>query len=470
MMRTLFLKSSQISRDNFRFNILYEDLAPDGIGDFTDGPKNGLPLIEVFGLDRMDASLNYKYSDGVFDWLDSAAYAGGIIQPSTGRIYFPYVEPFGKDLRALLGNDEYANKYCFDSLYTMTQTLAQQYADKNKFFLEGYFSSSVSGDISLGYSVTSGSVTVTAGGVPLIENVDYTVDYTMGVVHIINESILSSGTPISVSSETTPSTTTKRMLGAHINYEAAPDFNIGATFMNLHEKPLTEKNNYGEEPTSNSIYGFDLNYKHLVPFITRLVDMLPGIQTKAPSTLTLQSEFAQLVPGISKTGSSENDVSYIDDFEGAENSIDLKTITYWHWPAPRTTQACRCSPNPTARLATGTTARSGLYRIETPFRRVSLQHRQKTQQPTCAASRNRNLPNKSRVRRQQHLEMNSPTTQRARPTTTTWTPPNTAPASTTTAPWPTPKAAGAASCAAWTIPTLRRKTSKPSSSGSWTHS
>ncbi len=331
MKNVYFLKSTQISRENFRLNILYED--PNGgagIGYFTDGPKSGLPLIEVFGLDRMDASLNYKYADGVFDWLDSAAFKGGIIQPSTGRIFFPYVEPFGKDLREILGDDEFADKYCFDSLYTMTQTLAQQYADKNKFFLEGYFSSSVSGDISLGYSVTQGSVTVSAGGVPLIENVDYTVDYTMGVVHIINESILSSGTPISVSSENNSfSTMTKTMLGAHINYEVAPDFNIGGTFMNLRERPLTQKNNFGEEPSSNSIYGLDVNYKHEVPLITRLVDMLPGVQTKEPSTLTLQAEIAKFMPGISKTGSSENGVSYIDDFEGAENSIDVKTPRSW---------------------------------------------------------------------------------------------------------------------------------------------
>jgi cell surface protein SprA len=213
----------------------------------------------------------------------------------------------------------------------MTRTLAQQYADKNKFYIEGYYSSTVSGEISLGYSVSPGSVTVTAGGVPLIENVDYTVDYTMGTVRIVNESILSSGTPISVSSENNSfSMMTKTMTGAHVNYEIEPDFNVGATFMNLHEKPLTQKNNFGEEPTSNSIYGFDLSYKHEAPFITKLVDMLPGIDTKAPSNLTLSAEFAQFIPGISRTGSKEGSVTYVDDFEGAESSIDLKGVMFWH--------------------------------------------------------------------------------------------------------------------------------------------
>jgi len=331
MKNVYFLRSSQLSRDNFRLNVLYESSEGGvGIGYFTEGPQQGKPLIEVFGLDRMDGSQSYYYADGVFDWFDSAAYKGGTIQASTGRIFFPYVEPFGKDLRELLGGGEIADRYCFDSLYTMTQALAQQYADRNRFYLEGYYTSSVSGEISLGYSVSPGSVTVTAGGMPLIENVDYTVDYTMGTVRIINESILSSNTPISVSSENNSfSMTTKRMLGAHINYEFQPNFNLGATMMNLHEKPLTQKNNFGDEPTSNTIWGLDLNYSHEVPLITKLVDLLPGIQTKAPSNLSLTAEFAHFIPGMSSTGSEEKGVSYVDDFEGAENSISLTSAVSW---------------------------------------------------------------------------------------------------------------------------------------------
>ncbi len=332
MKNVYFLKSTQISRENFRLNVLYEN--PEGgvgIGYFTEGPLEGTPLVQVFGLDRMDASQSYYFPDGVFDWFDSAAFKGGTIQATTGRIFFPYVEPFGKDLREMLGDNTLANRYCFDSLYTMTQTLAQQYADRNKFYLEGYYTSSVSGEIQLGYSVTQGSVTVTAGGMPLIENVDYTVDYTMGTVRIINESLLASGTPISVSSENSSfSMMTKSMLGLHLNYEFDPDINLGATFMNLREKPLTQKNNFGDEPTSNSIWGLDFNYRHDVPFITKIIDKLPGIQTKAPSTLTLQTEFAHFIPGMANTGSDDGKVTYIDDFEGAESNIDLKGNTFWH--------------------------------------------------------------------------------------------------------------------------------------------
>ena len=371
MKNVYFLRSSQLSQDNFRLNVLYEN--PNGglgIGFFTDGPQQGKPLIEVFGLDRMDATQSYYYADGVFDWFDSAAFRGGIIQASTGRVFFPYVEPFGKDLRAIIGDDDFANRYCFDSLYTMTQTLARQYADRNKFYLEGYYTTSVSGEISLGYSVTPGSVTVTAGGMPLIENVDYTVDYTMGTVRITNESILSSNTPISVSSENNSfSMTTKRMLGLHLNYEFEPNFNLGATVMNLHEKPMTQKNNFGSEPTSNTIWGLDLSYSHEVPFITKLVDLLPGIDTKAPSNLSLTAEFAHFIPGMSSTGSKEGSVSYVDDFEGAQSSIDLKGINMWFLAS--TPQDYR-SPSPMfPETAPGTGLAYGYNRAKLAWYRIS---------------------------------------------------------------------------------------------------
>ena len=330
MKNVYFLKSTQISSEKFRLNILYEgDEGGIPSGYFAEGPKKGISLIELFGLDRVDGQQN-PYPDGVFDWLDNAASSGGIIQSSSGRIYFPYVEPFGKDLRELLGDEKAAKKYCFDSLYTLTKTMAQQYPDQNKYYLEGSYTTAMSGEISLGFNIPRGSVRVTAGGIPLIEDVDYTVDYMMGKVRIINESILNSGTPISISSESNSfSMMTKTMLGMHLNYEFDPKFNVGATLMNLSQKPLTAKNNFGDEPISNTMWGLDLNYEHEVPFITKLVDWLPGIQTKEASVLTINAEFAHFLPGIANTG-DEKGVSYIDDFEGAKSSIDLLGVSYWH--------------------------------------------------------------------------------------------------------------------------------------------
>lgn len=371
MKNVYFLRSTQISPDKFRLNVLYE--GDDGgvmTGYFADGPKKGVPLIEVFGLDRMDA-MQYPYADGVFDWLDNATTGAGIIQASTGRVFFPYVEPFGKDLREILGDDVAANKYCFDSLYTLTKTLAQQYPDKDKYYLEGSYSTAMSGEISLGFNIPEGSVKVTAGGIPLVEGVDYTVDYMMGKVRIINESVLSSGTPISISSESNSfSMMTKRMMGMHLNYEFNPKFNLGATVLNLHQTPLTQKNNFGDEPLNNTIWGLDLSFQHELPWLTKAIDWLPGISTKEKSELTLNAEFAHFIPGMSNAG--ESGVSYIDDFEGAKSGIDLKNVASWHLASTPQDHATPNAMFPETRVGSGleygfNRARLAWYRIDDIF-------------------------------------------------------------------------------------------------------
>mgnify|MGYP000090532201 CR=1 FL=1 len=51
------------------------------------------------------------------------------------------------------------------------------------------------------FNIPQGSVSVTAGGRTLVENQDYTVDYSLGRVRIINEGVLNSGSPIKVGFE-----------------------------------------------------------------------------------------------------------------------------------------------------------------------------------------------------------------------------------------------------------------------------
>lgn len=333
MMKNIYsLQAYQVQREDFRLNILYQgDEQGIPTGYFNEGEKKGVPLLQMFGLDRMDNQQN-PYSDGVFDFIDNAIVNGGTIVSERGIIMFPYIEPFGKDLRSLLNDEDIANKYCFDSLYSLTISQAQQYPDKNKYYLEGRYKSESGSEISLnGMNIPQGSVKVMAGGIALMEGVDYTVDYAMGRVKIINQGYLSSGTPITVSTESHElfSMTTKRMMGLRASYELNKDFNFGATLLNLHESPITSKVNYGEEPMSNTLWGFDFNYKKEVNFITKLVDLLPFYSTNAPSNLSITGEFAHFIPGNpSVIGNSGT--AYIDDFEAAKTSLDLRAIGAWH--------------------------------------------------------------------------------------------------------------------------------------------
>ncbi|MBD5389523.1 cell surface protein SprA [bacterium] len=334
MMKNVYaLKSYQISPENFRFNIMYTGEGQSvPAGYFTEGPLSGIPLIQVFGMDNLDYQMN-RNPDGVFDFLDNAATGAGYIQSNKGLIYFPYVEPFGADLAAIFGGDSaMAKKYAYNELYRYTKTEAQQYPDKNKYYMGGTYKSAQGSEISLGvYNLPQGSVKVTAGNTVLQEGSDYTVNYTAGIVQIINEGVLNSGVPINISTEsnTAGGMLTKRMLGLRVEHFFNKDFYVGATLLNLHQSPLTYKVNYGEEPISNTLYGFDFSYSNESRWLTKAVDaMLPFQSSKMPASLNLYGEFAHFIPGHSKAITKEG-ITYIDDFEGAKSTINLKEAYSW---------------------------------------------------------------------------------------------------------------------------------------------
>ena len=132
-------------------------------------------LLKVLGLDNLN-SINDREPDGVFDFIQ-----GLTIDPSKGRMMFPVVEPFGSHLRSKFSDQALADKYVFQELYDSTQTKAIQSAEKNKFKITGTYTSSSGSEIYLNaLNIPQGGVKVTAGGVPLTENVDYTVDYNAG--------------------------------------------------------------------------------------------------------------------------------------------------------------------------------------------------------------------------------------------------------------------------------------------------
>jgi len=337
MMKNVYsIGAYRVGQENFILNILYsgnENGVPTGY--LTNGPENvkGVPLIEVLNLDNLESQKNPP-GDGVFDIINQAATQGGTINSANGRVYFTVIEPFGSYLRDQFGSDypEEANYYAFDTLYRATKTIAEQQADKNKYLIEGFYSSESGNEIDLGaFNVPKGSVKVTAGGRELQENVDYTVDYTLGRVRIINEGVLNSGVPINISTENQSmfSIQNKRLMGVNFNHDFSKEFRFGGTLMNLTERPLTQKVDYGNDPISNTIWGLDFSYQTESRLITKLVDALPGIDTKAPSKVNVEGEFAHFIPGHSSAIGKDGTV-YVDDFEGAVSTIDLRNVGTWY--------------------------------------------------------------------------------------------------------------------------------------------
>jgi len=328
MMKNVYsIGAYQINPDNFSLDILYQnDQTGTAVNYINDGAIAKKVLLQVFDLDNLNTQLQAQ-PDGKFDFI-----VGVTVNPSNGRVYFPELEPFGSYLKSKINNDAVANKYIFQQLYDSTQSQAQQNAEKNKFFMQGTYQSSTGSDIALNaINIPQGSVIVTAGGQKLVEGTDFIVDYNLGHVTILNQGILQSGMPITISLESNQmfNIGTKTLIGTHFDYKISDKFNIGATIMHLEENPLTYKVSVGNEPISNTIWGLDMQYSTEVPFLTKMVDMIPFISTKEKSTISFTGEFAQLIPGQSSIIDSKG-VAYIDDFEGSTITYDLKAPQQWY--------------------------------------------------------------------------------------------------------------------------------------------
>ncbi|MFI5140870.1 MAG: cell surface protein SprA [Bacteroidia bacterium] len=333
MMKNVYtLGAYSLSPTNFQLNVVYNNIKTGvDIPYIPYGSLNGHLLIQVLGLDRINQNQD-RTPDGYFDFIPNVT-----VNPQNGRIYFTSVEPFGNDLWHAFAADTVSHAtdvrgFIFQELYDSTKVSAQQLPNKDRFKLKGSYQSATSNEFSLNsMNIPQGSVRVTAGGVALTENVDYTVDYTMGKVKIINESVLNSGQAIKITAENNSlfNVQQKSMYGARFDYKYSKDLSLGGTILHYGERPLTQKVNIGDEPVSNTMLGIDYNYRANAPWLTRLVDKIPLIQTKEPSSIQFSGEGADLIPGHSKAISNNGGTSYIDDFEGSVSTIDLRGATAW---------------------------------------------------------------------------------------------------------------------------------------------
>lgn len=327
MMKNVYsLGGYQIQKKNFKLNIKYlSDTTGTKINYLPVAGLNDKSLLQVMNLDRLDSN-EESNPDGFFDFVD-----GYTVLPQTGKIIFPVAEPFGSHLAQAIGNPAIAQQYVYQELYDSTQVVARQFADKNKFILEGEYQASSGSQIRLNaMNVPRGSVIVTAGGVRLVENSDYTVDYSMGIVTITNQSIIDSGQSISVTLENQSlfSTQRKTLLGLDLQYQFSKALNVGATMLHFSEKAMTEKVNIGDETVNNTMLGLNLSYNQDFMWLTNLLNKIPTVNAVQPSRLSLTAEYAKLLPHAQKSGSNKGS-SYVDDFESAQTGIDLRSPYSW---------------------------------------------------------------------------------------------------------------------------------------------
>ena len=327
MMKNVYYLASTVEKEKFRLDVKYQsDTTGVYLSYIPEQQVKKQPIIRVLGADRLDNN-NKAHSNGYFDYVEGYTI-------SNGRVFIPKVEPFGSYMRDYLVKRgvaaDKAEKYAFTELYDSTKTVAKQIAEKNKYQIVGQFKGSAANVISLdAYNVPQGSVVVTAGGITLKEGTDYSVDYSAGEVTILNQSIIDAGTAVNVSleSNTDFGQTRKTMFGLNWEYDFTKNFQLSGTIQHLSEQALTTKVSMGSEPLKNTLWGINLNWRKESQWLTNVLDKIPFLHLTQPSQISFTGEFAQLIAG--EAGGTQDNASYIDDFEGTKTTIDVTTPTSW---------------------------------------------------------------------------------------------------------------------------------------------
>jgi cell surface protein SprA len=361
-MRNIYeLRGRNINADGFELGLEYNPSGSTSQPTLQD-LSGQATLLEQLGLDRQGAD-GQPGSDGRFDFNN-----GRTIDRDEGLLIFPYLQPFGARLRQVVQEntpegEDLTDDYGLDALgllYREKPDDLQEATERSK--IDKYRNAGSTKrtaqefyDLRAFNGVVEGSVTVTANGTPLTEGADYQVDYQGGTVTITNESYLGPGSEISIDYEKNAlvNLQKKTLLGARADYRLRDNLRVGATLMRLSQQSPADKLRIGQEPIKNTIWGVDAALELEPRWLTRAVDALPLVQTKAPSTLELSAEFARLQPGHTDTQAFErtrrrlredenrdftsdelNGISYIDDFEGFENTFSLKSqIQSWRLAA-----------------------------------------------------------------------------------------------------------------------------------------
>ncbi len=327
MMKNVYYLASSVEKDKFRLDVKYQsDTTGVYLSYIPESQVRDSTIIKLIGADRLDNN-NKAHSNGYFDYVEGYTV-------SNGRVFFPKAEPFGEGLYNEMTKagvaPSIAMKYAYMELYDSTKTIAKQIAEKDKYRLVGQYRGTSANVISLGaYNVPQGSVVVTAGGVTLSEGSDYSVDYSAGEVTILNQSIIDAGTAVNVSleSNTDYAQQRKTMIGLNWEYDFSKNFQLSGTLQHLSEQALTTKVSMGSEPLNNTLWGINMNWKKESQWLTNMLDKIPFLHCTQPSQISFTGEFAQLIAG--QASGTQDNASYIDDFENTKSTIDVSTPSSW---------------------------------------------------------------------------------------------------------------------------------------------
>lgn len=338
MMKNVYpINASNVNLNETTINIWYYNPTNDSVDILPDAPDK---LVTIFKVDQTGTN-GAPPGDGQFDLRPP------FFDPYTGEITLPHRKPFADGLRDYFdkqGTPQLADKYMYTDVYDTTYEAARLNTARDRFVISGEVSGRATNRINIGFfNIPRNSVKVYLDGMELHENVDYTVDYDLGSINLINSraTIPNANLRIEYESQDIMNMATKTLMGIRADYQLFKtrelNTNLGMTLMRYSLSSLQDRARISEEPFSNTMFGFDFKTNWDTPWLTKALDFLPLYETKAPSNITLRGEWAMTMPTPNKkysdvTSDNGAPVVYLDDFEGALRNIPLGTTPYqWRY-------------------------------------------------------------------------------------------------------------------------------------------
>jgi cell surface protein SprA len=320
------LGQRNISKDGFEAHIYYEPSSgdPQETYTFSDGTK--MTWLQIFGLDRINESGEAK-PDNLIDDLDN------ILNLADGEIWFPDIRPFDPvdpDFQKLL-----PESYREPIIYDTTSTAQSAINAASKFYIETT-SKRQATEYSLGMNVIENSEVVTLNGTQLTRGTDYAIDYMSGRLRILNEQATDPSANLDITYESNQlfQIDKKTIMGARAEYGLWDESFIGATFLYLNERTLDQKIRVGKGPMRNMVWDVNTSLAFKPQFLTRVANFLPFVDTRAPSSIKFEGEYAEVIPNPNtrnNENTGDNDgVAYIDDFEAAKRITPIP-VTQRSW-------------------------------------------------------------------------------------------------------------------------------------------
>ncbi|MFC1541080.1 cell surface protein SprA [Candidatus Latescibacterota bacterium] len=306
------LGQNNIDLDGLEIRIFKK--ATDGV---SKDKQNGVPYIEILGLDKVDENGN----PGPDNKVD---FNRGFVDRFRGELIFPLLRPF--DDEKPVGVDVELEEHV-PEIYDAYNIKEKEEA--TKYYLEiktANRQSTIRLPVSFG-GILENTEEVLLDGRRLIRGTDYRINYFSGEITLLNEDAQSPNANLDFKwqDQAMMQPMQKTLFGIRGEYEINSDSRIGSVFLFNNESTKDKRVRLGNEPSRTMLFDIDTDLNFQPGFLTSAVDMIPGVVASTPSKIRIEGEFARSMPNMNTHGEV-----YIDDFEGSQNTSLGIMRTNWN--------------------------------------------------------------------------------------------------------------------------------------------